>query len=548
MTPPTTLAFVLAALAQAAGRAPAPMGASTPQVASADQEDARELALIGETAVAGAERAAAIRSYMQRAKAAGRCTQGAAALDEIILQAGFPAWLRRVGADAIATCGDEATARYLAPRMLRGDARERLHAMRAARGHAWQPVLDAAEKVLSDKEPRLRCEAAELLERHRHVAAFERLAEVAGKGKDRQLLEPAMRAASTIASGTSAWPEWERRLEAWSADKDALRRRASIALLLESKEEARLRIALDALADEQWSIRALAVRWLRRDQSSPAVGALVARLPNEAAGSRLRADIDRALGDISGLHMIDDAAMWEEWWRNNEPRWRASGKPPAAKPRPSPAQEGPRLGSGSSGPKFFGVEVRSGRAIYIVDLSGSMAEKSKSAGTAGRTRLEVAKDELLQLVDSMPPGSWFNVVGFHDTVHPWLERIADCAPDRKSLAQPAPGEPSARANRHYEELLARAREHVRRLATGGSTNIYDAFARAFADPDVDTICFMTDGTPTIGTETEAIAIREELVRWNRSRKIRIHCIAVGEDNSLPKWIAADHGGVHRFVP
>ena len=47
---------------------------------------------------------------------------------------------------------------------------------------------------------------------------------------------------------------------------------------------------------------------------------------------------------------------------------------------------------------------------------------------------------------------------------------------------------------------------------------------------------------------EAIAIREELVRWNRSRKIRIHCIAVGEDNSLPKWIAADHGGVHRFVP
>jgi hypothetical protein len=90
--------------------------------------------------------------------------------------------------------------------------------------------------------------------------------------------------------------------------------------------------------------------------------------------------------------------------------------------------------------------------------------------------------------------------------------------------------------------------HVRKLATGGSTNIYDAFARAFADPDVDTICFLTDGTPTIGTETEAIAIREELARWNRSRLVRIHCIAVGEDNSLPKWIAADHDGEHRFLP
>ncbi len=86
------------------------------------------------------------------------------------------------------------------------------------------------------------------------------------------------------------------------------------------------------------------------------------------------------------------------------------------------------------------------------------------------------------------------------------------------------------------------------MALSGRTNIYDAFAFAFTDPDVDTICFMTDGTPTAGTETEIVAIREELARWNRSRLVRIHCIAVGEDQPLPKWIAADHDGVHRFVP
>jgi hypothetical protein len=134
----------------------------------------------------------------------------------------------------------------------------------------------------------------------------------------------------------------------------------------------------------------------------------------------------------------------------------------------------------------------------------------------------------------MPAGSWFNIIGFHDGVYPWLDSLAVCV--------------SPKYKKRPELLRSDATEQVRKLVVGGSTNIYDAFARAFEDPDVDTICFMTDGTPTIGTETEAIAIREELQRWNRSRRVRIHCIAVGEDNSLPKWIAQDHQGVHTFLP
>ncbi len=110
------------------------------------------------------------------------------------------------------------------------------------------------------------------------------------------------------------------------------------------------------------------------------------------------------------------------------------------------------------------------------------------------------------------------------------------------------GELSPAAEQRDEETRSDARAFIGRLALAGSTNIYDALEFAFRDPDVDTICFMTDGTPTIGTETETITIREELRRWNRSRKVRIHCIAVGEDQPLPKSLAADRAGVRRFVP
>ena len=331
------------------------------------------------------------------------------------------------------------------------------------------------------------------------------------------------------------------------ADEDALRRRAAVAALLADDDALRLATAKAALADEDWSVRALAVEWLRRNPTRGAVDALVARLALEAPGTRLSGDLDSALEALSGLSHFDTAGEWEAWWRNNAEAWRApaaSGAPATAAPAPA----APQLGTGHVAATFYGIEVLSRRAIYIVDLSGSMNEPSKSGGTEGRTRIEAAKDELLQLVDGLPPGSWFNIVGFADQVQPWLASLADCAADRKSRGAPATGPLSAKAQKRDEELRNAAREHVRKLATGGSTNIYDAFARAFADPDVDTICFLTDGTPTIGTETEAVAIREELQRWNRSRRVRIHCIAVGEDNTLPKWIAADHGGKHRFLP
>jgi hypothetical protein len=267
---------------------------------------------------------------------------------------------------------------------------------------------------------------------------------------------------------------------------------------------------------------------------------LIERLAFETDGARVHEDLLDALGRLTGITRYRSHAAWQKWRETAGKDWKPGdvvGK----------SSDGGSTERRSKTARFYGVEIASARTTYVVDLSGSMGALSKSPGDEKLKRIDVARREMLGLVDALPAGSWFNIVGFGDNVHPWLDALADFAGGRKA-ARDERGELGAAAKKRDDEMRAKAREWIEKLTLVGSTNIYDAMAFAFSDPDVDTICFMTDGTPTIGTETEAIAIREELRRWNRSRRIRVHCIAVGEDNPLPKWLATDHGGVHRFVP
>ncbi|MCY3003882.1 MAG: hypothetical protein NTV21_18965 [Planctomycetota bacterium] len=498
------------------------------------------LGRIADPKLGGNERAKAIRDYIERARADGRCAAAAAQLDVIVLERNFPAWLRRVGAEAIAGCADEATARYLAGGIARGETRERLHALRAARGLDFPAVEEAARKALSAEDPRVRNEAAELLARHKALEAAGELATVVAKGKDRELLESALHAATELQRGTAQWPAWEKRLVEWAGGDDELRRRSAFAELLADDLDACSGLALTALACEDWSARVLAVAWLTRNPSPGRLDALVARLGEELDNGRVHGDIVRALVELTGVKHLRSQEGWVRWRQGAGRDWKPGQK---VGTNPQGGSSEPR----TTAARFYGVEIASARTVFVVDLSGSMGALSKAPGEEQKKRIDVARGELLQLVDVLPPGSWFNIVGFGDAVLPWLDGLAEFS-GGKRLRRDERGELSPAAKKRDEEMRGQAREFIGRLALAGSTNIYDALEFAFRDPDVDTICFMTDGTPTAGTETEAIAIREELVRWNRSRRIRIHCIAVGEDQPLPKWLAADHDGVHRFVP
>jgi hypothetical protein len=501
---------------------------------------AEALARIADPKVSQGERTKLIRDFVSSARERGDCAGAAAALDPVLLGRDFPLNLRRIGAEALAECADEATGKVLAEGILKGTSVERLHHLRAARGNSTKPVVDAAVRALDADDARVRNAAADLLGRLRASAAAGELEQVVAKAKDRELVDAALHAATAIQRGSASWPAWEKRLLDWAGDKDELRKRAALAELLSEDGDARSGLALASLADPDWSVRVHALRWLHRNPTPGRLDALIARLGEELDNGRVHGDLVDALVDLTGVKHLRSQEGWVRWRQGPGREW----------------QPGQKVGTGSEGgsseprttsARFYGVEIASARTVYVVDLSGSMGARSKQPGEETLQRIDVARRQLLQLIEALPAGSWFNIVGFGDNVLPWLDGLAEFSGGRKARRDDA-GELSANAKKRDDEMRARAREFVERMALNGRTNIYDAFALAFQDPDLDTICFMTDGTPTAGTETEIVAIREELARWNRSRLIRIHCVAVGEDQPLPRWIATDHDGVHRYVP
>jgi uncharacterized protein with von Willebrand factor type A (vWA) domain len=88
------------------------------------------------------------------------------------------------------------------------------------------------------------------------------------------------------------------------------------------------------------------------------------------------------------------------------------------------------------------------------------------------------------------------------------------------------------------------KDYVMTREAAGGTNLYDALKRAFEDVDCDTIYILSDGQPTAGAETDPKVIREDVAKWNATRHIRIHTIAVGERLDLLKALSSDAGGEH----
>ncbi|MGE3321130.1 MAG: hypothetical protein AB7K52_02595 [Phycisphaerales bacterium] len=171
-------------------------------------------------------------------------------------------------------------------------------------------------------------------------------------------------------------------------------------------------------------------------------------------------------------------------------------------------------GAGGGGAKFFGVEARGSRFIFIVDVSGSME---------GR-KIVTLRHELTTSIDGLAENALFLVYFFESQTIPignrekWIEATT--------------------ANKNW------AITQVGRVEARGGTEPGGAFANAFSlRPKADAIYFMTDGLFDA-------AVADRVAAMNRSgRKIPIHCIAFEERGSeaLMRRIAEDSGGTYSYV-
>jgi hypothetical protein len=176
------------------------------------------------------------------------------------------------------------------------------------------------------------------------------------------------------------------------------------------------------------------------------------------------------------------------------------------------------LGAGGSGTGkgvgFFGTRARADSVVFVVDMSGSMADEG---------RFERAIDELIKSINLLQPSQRFFVFFYNNLTHPMLEQRT------AKLLAATPG------NR------TKAIKWIHSLRPDGDTFPDEAIERALKlKPQV--IYFLTDGEiPN--------TVRKTAKRFNSDQKTVIHTIAFVYEGGaeMLRGIAIDNRGKYRFV-
>jgi len=284
--------------------------------------------------------------------------------------------------------------------------------------------------------------------------------------------------------------------------------------------------AVDALhvllADRDWSVRAEVLQRLTQVKSKKSIPLLIERLGLETG--RLERDVHGVLAFLTGMDLGRNPENWQHWWG----RERATFELPddAARLRAEERRRKAARVGGTVAHSFYKLEVHSKRGVFVLDVSGSMRNLSTSTkGTVEVTRMQVAKEQLTEVLRKLPDGDLFNVIFFESEIRPLNKKLIEM---KKSTR-------------------AKALRFVRDQYSLGATALYPAIQLAFEDPLVDTIYLLSDGAPTVGELTDIEEIRAEVARWNSARHVKIHGIAMGQDSTLLRWLCEDTGGEYKRV-
>ena len=316
-------------------------------------------------------------------------------------------------------------------------------------------------------------------------------------------------------------PEWRKRLFQFAEDP-APQVRIAVALSLgRHGGETGLPTLERLLVDREGPVRAAATQALGVVRSKRSVPVLIARLKKERG--RLREDLAASLRRITGQAFGRWVEDWERWWTAEGDRFVV---PPLAEVE-SKAKALAQARAGAETGTFYGLEVISNRVAFLIDASGSMGEPTGTAAPGGKaeSRYEVAQRELRSALEGLLRANdpRFNVILFATDAEGGTERL-----------QPVD-----------EKAIAAAMRTVAARKPNGPTNLYGGLERAFADPDVDTIYLLSDGSPTAGPILDPALLAAEVRKWNRFRRLAIHGVSIGASSALLESLAEDSGG--KFV-
>ena len=309
---------------------------------------------------------------------------------------------------------------------------------------------------------------------------------------------------------------WPAELLALSEDRHPATRMGAAAALGELRTAQALERLHAMLGDTDPSVRAevlLTVGSLRRKHSIPV---LIARVNGETG--RAKHDLLTVLRLLTGLDQGTSYERWKRWW---EGEGEAFALPTYEDALAIERRRAQKAEDGRTVTAFYGLRVVSDRVCFVLDISGSMSTRTGG----GRSRVELAREELARSLEGYPDGDLFNLIFFSSDVMAWQDRLV--AMDAKTRAA--------------------AVNYVLRQTAGGATAVYDALERAFEDERIDTIFLLTDGAPAGGTVDDPAEILASVRRWNSARHVRIHTISIGTESGLLRDLSRETGGEYRSI-
>ncbi len=261
------------------------------------------------------------------------------------------------------------------------------------------------------------------------------------------------------------------------------------------------------LSSTDWRLKVVACKLAKELRRKASIPLLIHALAQ--AKGREKEELQSALHSLTRFFFLSPLA-WKRWWAK-------AGKDFVLPPKPRKITKAGSKGADATSARFYGLPVHSLRVAFVLDVSGSMRQVS---GT-GETRMQVAQRELRGVLTRLSRDAKINLIFFDNDVHPFAKHLVRLG--KKGIRK---------------KLL----DFVQKASPLGATNLSDALARAFSDPQIDTIYILSDGEPTVGAITDPKRLRDQVTRWNRSRFLRLHCISIGRESPLLREVARRSGG------
>ncbi|MBK8974726.1 MAG: HEAT repeat domain-containing protein [Planctomycetes bacterium] len=310
-------------------------------------------------------------------------------------------------------------------------------------------------------------------------------------------------------------------------------------------EEDQLRRCADAaigvLGRCTWRTDLVAARLLRHVRSAQSVPALIAVLERWAAargrGDRgddgrsgtLRVEVFETLKSLTGANVpMEDPERWRSWWESVKSTFEVQ-----------PVREGDSAGADPGRTvtaDFFGIPVRGSRVLFIVDVSGSMAQpmvaKDDDGTSTGRPsgrhadKISAAKAELWKAVSGLTVDCFFNCVTFSNGAESWQRDMVEASP----------------------KVRQRFEKFVEKMRADGGTNLWEALRLGLEWKSMvygerygagyDEVFVLSDGLPSVGEVQDPVQILRLVRETNRFSKLRINTVYISGPPELERQAAA----------